>query len=146
MVQQEPPLTAQQRLDYWVKLGGFLLAVLTFSWGIYVYFHNNKKPDPPPRPINHELTDLRKDLFGQAMEAASTIATSSDSSQVKVATNKFWILYYGQLASVERQGVKTAMIEFGNALKEGKSQSELVGLSLHLAKACGQELESPIVN
>jgi len=53
---------------------------------------------------------------------------------------RFYELYWGELALVERGAVEKAMIAFGNGLDAKKGQREMGQLAYTLALACRDEL------
>jgi hypothetical protein len=81
-------------------------------------------------------------LYLEASEKAAIIATTDDDQERKAATNRFRVIYWGPLASVEDVGltketsgkIEAAMVCFGREMHKGKSE-ELQQLSLDLAHA-----------
>ena len=71
----------------------------------------------------------------EAVETAATIANSENGSVAK--EKRFWELYWGVMAMVEREEITQAMIGFGNGIKTGR---QLKAKSLAVAHACRQEL------
>jgi len=71
-----------------------------------------------------------------AGEIASTIATSSDQNAKQAATERFWALYWKELALVEDEYFESAMAVIGVALRKPVNNSEVKELSLRLARAC----------
>ncbi|MNC74520.1 hypothetical protein D3C75_1258910 [compost metagenome] len=57
----------------------------------------------------------------KASRTASILATSTDEREISESRKVFWRLYWGELALVENSGVEIAMINFGAALKHGRS-------------------------
>lgn len=87
----------------------------------------------------------------QAVETASRIATSVEPSQTDI--DRFWQMYWGVMGLIEKISISTAMVEFGDALKDLQSNpggsrdllSHRDGIqrkSLALAHACRRELSA----
>jgi hypothetical protein len=101
-------------------------------------------------------SELRMQLYNEAVDVASTIATSSDgfdSPEVRIALKRFERLYWGQMGIDEEDPVDKAMRHFRGKLVELKVLKPLHGdlqpaagddlqhLSILLAHACRTELE-----
>lgn len=84
---------------------------------------------------------LQLSLYTEASQVASVLATSTDNAEVEKSKERFWKLYWGELALVENSQVEAAMVELGKALKTGKKQVDLQQLSLTLARACRNSLD-----
>jgi len=82
-------------------------------------------------------TQLR--LYSEATKTAAAIGAADNLDDVAKERKRFFELYYGELALVERNAVAGAMVDFKNAL-EGGRREELRGLALNLARACRDEL------
>ena len=140
------------RLESWSKLISPILAVAAFAWAIYTYGDTSKR-DLENRKAEAERTaetrrieatrpylDRQLTLYTEATALTSAIASSSDKAEVEKATRRFWQLYWGELALVERHSVSSAMVAFGRALDASRPQGELRPLALALAHACRDEL------
>ena len=80
-------------------------------------------------------------LYTEASQIAAKIATSTDSNELAISQQRFWGLYWGELALVENKGVESAMVAFGKALKGSAPQEQLQKLALALARACRESLD-----
>lgn len=84
------------------------------------------------------------DLYFEATKITSTLATtdrSQDPTGWEKSRNRFWQLYWGELALVEDKQVEQAMIAFGNSLQTVSANpaaqaSTLSPLAIDVAHAC----------
>jgi hypothetical protein len=81
------------------------------------------------------------ELYSEAAKVVAKIATSRDEGERDSHEDRFWELYWGELALVEDRGVESAMVAFGKALKSGENQARLQPLSLDLAHAIRRSLD-----
>lgn len=79
-------------------------------------------------------------LYTEATQAAATLSTTEDGPERDAAEQRFWSLYWGELALVESLEVEQAMAAMGWGLNEGADSAELKQLSLRLAHACRDSL------
>src|SRR5262249_21218775 len=79
-------------------------------------------------------------LFQETTQTVAFLATHSDSPDRAKRLERFWQLYWGELALVEHGQVESAMVDFGTALSSGADQKELQQLSLEVTYACRDEL------
>ncbi len=84
--------------------------------------------------------DKQLALFTEATQVAIYIANAPSREGAAKQIERFWQLYWGELALVERGNVAKAMIAFGNGLNGGQPPRVLQGLALDLAHACRDEL------
>lgn len=146
------PEATPQRLEPWFKLVAPILAALTFAWGIYTYGETARKQSEAISADAAKLAETRRieaskpfldkqlKLFSEATAATAVISTSVDAVEIGKARIRFYELYWGELAMVERGSVERAMVKFREALDAGRPQKDLQGLSLILAHACRDEL------
>ncbi|MGJ8675974.1 MAG: hypothetical protein ACSHX0_00510 [Akkermansiaceae bacterium] len=145
----------QNKIEIRLKVITALLTVAAFLWGIYTYRDTTKQKlaaqiaedakSAETRRIEatRPFLDRQLQLYTEAVQVTSMIATSSDDAEIQRTTIRFEQLYWGELALVERSGVATAMVNFRNELfREGSSQKSLKPLALALAHACRDELAS----
>jgi hypothetical protein len=57
-------------------------------------------------------------LYTEASQIAATIATVEDRQVLDKSVQRFWQLYWGELALVENKEVEGAMVAIGNRLKK----------------------------
>jgi hypothetical protein len=129
-------------------------AVAAFLWGAFTYFDGTRRERLKQLDELAQATAVQKieaskpfldrqlKLFEQATQCAAFIATSLDDSKERAdRVERFWQLYWGELALVEHGEVERAMKRFGDALrKEQPDTNELQRLSLGIAHACRDEL------
>ena len=142
----------RSKFEITLKIISPILAIAVFVWGIYTYIDTSEKQlaaqiaeaerNAATRRIEATMPYLEKqlDLYTETTQVTAIIATSKDQEEIKIATNRFNELYWGELAMVERDEVAKAMIAFRKALDDNKIQSELANLALKVAHACRDEL------
>lgn len=81
------------------------------------------------------------ELYSEAAKVVVKIATSRDEGERETLEDRFWELYWGELALVEDRDVEAAMVAFGEALKSDEPQGRLQSLSLDLARAIRTSLD-----
>lgn len=89
---------------------------------------------------NHPFLDKQRSIYTEATRVTAVIAISTVIMDVTTVKQRFYELYWGELALVERGKVVQAMIKFHEALDNNQTQDKLVRLSLDLAHACREEL------
>ncbi len=136
-----------------LKLIAALGAVASFIWGVWVWDDKSKKELVQAEKESLRLAESRRiestkpflerqlALYTEASQVAAVLATSIDDADRRKAKERFWKLYWGELALVENSQVEASMVELGDALKLDKKQVELQQLSLNLAKACRNSLD-----
>lgn len=128
-------------LEMWIKILTLVGAVIAFTWGAYQFLATQRAQAETRRiEATRPFLDRQLKLYTDATQAASTLATSSSKEEVALATQRFWSLFWGELALVEDKRVEAAMVALGSALDEGKTGSELRSRSLELAHACRDSL------
>ena len=133
---------------YVAILGG----IATFAWTSFSYFdtahrERDKQSDERARAIAVQrvasmqpFLERQLRLFKEATQTVAFLATTSDSPDRAKRLERFWQLYWGELALVEHGKVDSAMVAFGNALNAGADQKRLQQLSLNVTYACRNEL------
>lgn len=139
--------------DQSLKILGVLGAILSFGWGIWTWKENAEQER---RAAAHEAArvaetrrveatkpflDRQLTLYTEASQVAAIIATSDRAPERQKAIDRFWRLYWGELALVEDRDVEAAMVAMGSALNASGSRDELRHLSLRLAHACRTSLD-----
>ena len=147
----------ENRIAKYVPAITVLIAAAAFCFGIY-QFHEQQKENFNRQDAEAKRASAAKEqefrrpfwekqlqLYFDASEAASTLATSTEEPKRRLAEQKFWQLYWGPLAVVEDAGLKleddpdakveAAMVEFGNCLDRTEScdQDKMRNRSLRLA-------------
>ena len=124
-----------------LKTASLIGAAIAFFWAIFQYI-NTQKIQIQTRRIEatKPFLDRQLKLYTDATQAAATLATSVKETELVQARERFWSLYWGELALVEDTQVEGAMVQFGSALSEGQTGTQLQSLSLQLAHACRDSL------
>lgn len=126
-----------------------IAAVLAVALWSTAYFLTTLRIQAETRQIEARKPFLEKQLalYTEATQAAAVLATTTDEAELTAARNRFWALYWGELAMVENGGVsaeaggvESAMVAYGRCLKQECEQTELQRLALNLAHACRDSL------
>jgi hypothetical protein len=138
--------------DHWLKFLSIIGAIGSFVWGVWVWQDKAEKERAQARFDAARYAETRRveamkpfldkqlALFTEATQVASYIANAPSREGAAKQIERFWQLYWGELALVERGNVAKAMIAFGNGLNSGQPPRVLQGLALDLAHACRDEL------
>lgn len=141
-----------ETVDQWGTLVASVVAALTFAWGVYQYFHNQRiKQDQLAREREAEAERRRIEstrpflerqlqLYSEATRAAAAIAAPASGDAKAAAKARFQELFWGELAMVESLDVEQAMIAFREGLKAGLTGEAIGELSVLLAHACRDSL------
>lgn len=131
----------QASLESWIKILTVVGAVIAFFWGAYQFLITQRGQAETRRiEATRPFLDRQLKLYTEATQAAATLATSSSKDELSSAKERFWSLYWGELALVEDKRVEAAMVQLGRAIEQGKIGNEIHGLSLDLAHACRDSL------
>lgn len=132
---------SQTSFETWTRIAALVGAAVAFLWGAYQFLDTQRGQAETRRiEATRPFLDRQLTLYTEATQVAATLATSASDGQVAAATQRFWALYWGELALVEDRRVESAMVQLGEALERGKAGPELQGLSLALARACRDSL------
>jgi hypothetical protein len=131
-----------------LKWIGALVAVGGLLWGVTSFLITSRiQAETRHLEARKPYLERQLTLYTEATQSAAILATSSDPDIIEKARQRFWELYWGELAMVENGGlnaieggVEAAMVMFGECLNRGCSQSELQPLALRLAHACRDSL------
>ena len=107
-----------------------IIAVITVLVGIYQYTDAQKQS----LEREYELKRLERQekrfeekaaLYKETRQLLSFLSTndSKTSDIYETKRNKFWELYWGDLASVETHPIESLMVQFGNKLDQEMSKS-----------------------
>ena len=121
------------------------LAVIVAYWTIWSYAASTTLEAKKP------ILQRQLDIYTNAAKVTGDLAALPRGPDWDHARNRFWSLYWGELAMVESRDVATKMVDFGNTLQALKSnltesawlekQETLHGLSLAVAHAARDSLE-----
>jgi len=125
-----------------IKILGLVGAVGSFIWGVIVWRAAQKERQASAtRDATKPFLEKQLLFYSEATAVASRIATLSDGVDRKKNIQRFWELYWGELAMVESKDVESAMVNLGRALIENPSdRGSLEQLSLRLADSCRHSL------
>lgn len=141
-------------LEKTLKVFALVGAVGSFLWGVFVWRDDRQRERESAKEEQVRLAEARRiestkpflerqlKLYTEATEAASILSTTNDKVKREKAQERFWQLYWGELAMVENKDVEAAMKHMGDALNSSASQGTLQRLSLDLARACRISLDS----
>ncbi len=136
-----------------LKLLAALGAILSFLWGIWVWRDKSAQELAHARIEAQRLAESHRieatkpflerqlKLYTEASQVAAVLATSTEAAELLRATERFWELYWGELALVENKEVQAAMVALGRALETSADKKEVQQLSLRLAHACRRSLD-----
>ena len=130
-----------EKLESIIKILGAMIAIGGFLWGMFTYFDARER-EAETRRIEAMKPYLERQLklYTEATQIAATLATVTADSIEDKTMQRFWELYWGELALVENADVEKAMVQFGQGLQNGYNKSRLQQLSLELAHACRESL------
>jgi hypothetical protein len=136
---------AAETLFKWV---GALVAVGSLVWGVTSFLITSRiQGEARQLEARRPFLDRQLKLYTDATLNASILATSTDAAERTKATQRFFQLYWGNLAMVENGGldakdggVESAMVAFGACLNQDCPQGQLQQLSLKLAHTCRDSL------
>lgn len=83
-----------EKIAKWLAI---LVSVAGFLWGVASVLQ--ARAIDARRPF----LDLQLKLYQEATKAAAILATSSNADELKTAETRFWQLYWGELAMVEKE-------------------------------------------
>lgn len=118
----------RHRLVQMVPLITASLAIAGFLWGVVQYRHEQKQNrddrraqandarETAQREFMKPWLESQREIYLQALEAATTVANSDDSANRREATEQFWQLYQGKMILVETKSVSGAMVRLGKCL------------------------------
>ena len=120
-----------------LKILTLIGAVVTFAWGVFQYIETQRQQSETRRiEATKPFLERQLKLYTEATQIASTIATTGNAKTKAEAQDRFWSLYWGELALVEDAAVETAMVRFGEALRSGSPEGATRQRALELAHAC----------
>jgi hypothetical protein len=94
-----------------------LIAIAGFLYGVIQYRDlQSKNRESAEREFMKPWLESQREIYLQALSAATTVANTDDPKKRKQATEEFWRLYQGKMILVETTGVSGAMRRFGNCL------------------------------
>ena len=140
--------TRSESAEALLKWVGALVALGGLIWGIASFLITARiQAESHQLEVRAPFLNRQLELYNEATKNASVLATSTIQTDLDKAKQRFWELYWGELAMVENGGlnaeaggVESAMVVFGSCLNRGCPQAELQQLALKLARACRDSL------
>ena len=142
---------ARVSFDQTVKVLSIAGALFSFLWGVWVWREKTQHEATTQRlEATKPFLEAQLKLYTEASQITAVISTSTNSDDVRKSIDRFWRLYWGELALVENRAVEGAMRAFGDALTELEQDSDrrqrlpyesLRVPSLNLAHACRASLD-----
>jgi hypothetical protein len=130
-----------EKVESSIKIIGALIALGGFLWGMFTYFDAREREAETRRiEATKSFLERQLQLYTEATQIAATLATVTTDSIEDKTIQRFWQLYWGELALVENADVEKAMVKFGQGLQNGYNKPQLQQLSLALAHACRESL------
>lgn len=142
--------------DDLLKLLGILGAIASFLWAVYQWkgsqnelheqraYEISKTSRQRRIEAQRPFLDRQLLLYSETIHITSFLATAAQSPEWTKACDRFWELYWGELATVENKEVSSLMVAFGEALngQGGRvSGATLQKSALSLAHAVRQSLD-----
>ena len=156
------PATWFQVWLQFVPLVTALVSVAGFLWGVNLYRiaqkanreasekqavqlkeQSRQENQSRERDLMQPWIKSQRDIYEEALNAASTASTASDPKLRAVAANAFWQLYYGRMILVETTDVSAAMQEIGDCLTGGVghcAEERMQELTLTLGSAMASSM------
>ena len=139
--------------DQWLKLVTVLGAIASFFWGVYQWREKasqefSARTEESARAVETRRIEATKPflerqltLYTEATRIVAQVANQGQSETGRKALDRFWELYWGELALVENPSVEAAMKRMGDKLKGNASSHDLQQASLAVAHACRESLD-----
>lgn len=130
-------------IDKAIKALGFVFALSSILWSIHQYTDSIDQSNKTKLlEIKKAFLDRQLALYTEATLTASKLATNETPEEYDRHLQRFWELYWGELALVESPDVEAAMVAFGKELRSSSPDKErLQVLSLALARACRASID-----
>ena len=127
-------MTEEQHRKWNIIIKGIItlvIAVITILFGIYQYTDSQEKSlekEFELRKIERQeqAFEEKSALYKETRQILSFLSTNSEmeSTLFESKRNRFWELYWGDLAAVESSEIESLMVRFGRLLTELESKEE----------------------
>ena len=109
---------AYRSWDLGLKVVGLPGVAVGAAFTYWQYFDGAKRQEKTAalEAIKPFLAE-RQTLYGEAIRAAATLATSKDPADLSKSGETFWRLYWGPLATVESREIEALMVRMGQCLR-----------------------------
>jgi hypothetical protein len=139
-----------------MKVLAIVGAIASFLWAVYQWrasqnelreqraYEITKTSEQRRIEAQKPFLDRQLVLYTETIHLTSFLATAAQSPEWTKARDRFWELYWGELATVENREVASQMVSFGEALngQGGKvSDAILQQKALSLAHAVRESLD-----
>ncbi len=140
-----------------------IIAVITVLVGIYQYTDGQQKSIEKEYQLRklerqEKMLETKTALYKETRQILSYLSTHNefDSQTFKSKKDRFWELYWGDLAAVESDAVEHLMVRFGRYLEQIEEkitredidsiQREMQQISLELSRLTEKELDEEQTN
>ena len=139
-------------LIQFVPIISALVAVAGFLWGVYQYqaqqtrnleaqrLQSEREQETAQQDLMRPWLENQRDIYLQALTAASAVANTDDPEELKHAKVEFWNLYHGKMILVETDEVKNKMINFGTCINNACNRAKLNELLHQLGTAMANSM------
>jgi hypothetical protein len=120
-----------------------LVAIAGFLYGVFQYRdQQSKNRETAEREFMKPWLESQREIYSQALSAASMVANTDDPGKRKQAAEEFWRLYQGKMILLETKSVSAAMVHFGKCLsgKETCTRDEMNARCRALATAMAESM------
>jgi hypothetical protein len=103
--------------DVFIKISAIVGAIIVGFASFYAFFDQRRQEIVKSEIVYEEA---RSSAYTRAYRSTSIIGTATrlDGTQVQMAVDEFWRLYWKELVGQEEDEAEAAMIRFGRALQE----------------------------
>lgn len=154
-------MTEEQHRKWDILIKGVItpiIAIITVMVGIYQYTDGQQKSIEKEYQLKklerqEKMLEAKTALYKETRQILSFLSTHDDfDSQIfKSKKERFWELYWGDLAAVESIDVERLMVRFGNYIEQlekqagnenvASLQNEMQQISLELSRLTEEELK-----
>jgi hypothetical protein len=147
-------MSERMSLEDWIRILTVLGAVCSFLWGVYQWREKANSELQAKKEEALALADTRRieatkpfldrqlALYVETTKVVAKVATQGQSDEGRRARERFWELYWGELATVENREVEGAMVAMGDVLKDpAATATQLQVAAIRVAHACRESLD-----
>jgi hypothetical protein len=147
-------MTERPSLEDWIKILTVVGALCSFLWGVYQWREKANSELQAKREEAAAVAETRRieatkpfldrqlALYVETTKVVAKVATQAQGDEGKRARERFWELYWGELATVEDREVEAAMVAMGDALKDpAATANQLQIAAIRVAHACRGSLD-----
>ena len=147
-------MAERMSLEDWIKVLTVIGALCSFLWGVYQWRERANSELQARRVEAAALAETRRIeatkpfldrqllLYVETTRVVAKVATQGQSDEGKRARERFWELYWGELATVENKEVEAAMVAMGDTLKNPAATADQLQIAaIRVAHACRESLD-----